>query len=123
MKFQRKKVATTIAMLAGGTLSALAMAPAIAQTPDQPAGTMKVEVTGTNIRRVDSETNPVKSSRRKTWWEGYTSINVLRDITANSGACWPKFSRAFAGGRPASRCGPAALVLIDGLHVAVSVFG
>ncbi len=125
MKFQRKKVATTIAMLAGGTLSALAMAPAIAQTPAQPAGTMKVEVTGTNIRRVDSETaSPVQViTQEEMVRQGYTTINeVVREITANGqGLLSQGFTGAFAsGGSGVALRGlgvGATLVLIDGLRM------
>ena len=124
MKFQRKKIA--IAMFAGGALSVLTMTPAIAQAPTaQPSGTIRVDVTGTNIRRVDAETeSPVQVITQEAMVrEGYTSLaEVLKDITANGqGLLTQGFSRAFAGGASGVALRGltvgATLVLIDGLRM------
>src|SRR5436190_23485012 len=124
MKFQRKKIA--IAMFAGGALSVLTMTPAIAQAPSaQPSGTIRVDVTGTNIRRVDAETeSPVQViTQEQMVREGYTSLSeVLKDITANGqGLLTQGFSRAFAGGASGvamrGQTVGATLVLLDGLRL------
>ncbi|MFO1323170.1 MAG: TonB-dependent receptor [Burkholderiales bacterium] len=127
MKFQRKKVAVAVAMLAGGALSAFVSAPAVAQTPTTtPSGQpIRVEVTGTNIRRVDSETtSPVQViTQEEMVRQGYTSIQeVIRDITANNqGLLSNGFPGAFAqGGQGVALRGlgvGASLVLIDGLRM------
>jgi iron complex outermembrane receptor protein len=109
-------------MLASGAVSSLA----VAQTPpDQPSGTIRVDVTGTNIRRVDSETPaPVQViTQEQMVREGYTTIaEVLRDVTANGqGLLSQGFSRAFAGGASGVALRGlgvgATLVLIDGLRM------
>ncbi len=59
MKFKRKQVALAC-MFATGGIGSHGLDTAVAQTP-APHGTMRVEVTGTNIRRVDAETaSPVQ---------------------------------------------------------------
>jgi len=126
MKFQRKKLA--LAMFTGGAFSAFALAPAFAQTtPAQlSAAPIKVEVTGTNIRRVDAETaSPVQVITQEDMVrQGFTTLNeVLRDITANNnGLLTQGFSRAFAGGGSGVSLRGlgvgATLVLIDGLRMA-----
>src|SRR4030095_7199928 len=121
MKFQRKKIA--IAMFAGGAFSALATMPAIAQTP---AGTIKVDVTGTNIRRVDAETPSEVQviTKEEMIQQGFTTISeVLRNLTQNSnGTLSTGFGRAFAaGGSGVSLRGltvGSTLVLIDGYRMA-----
>jgi iron complex outermembrane recepter protein len=127
MKFQRKKIAVAVAMFAGGALSAFLTVPAVAQTPTTtPAGQpIRVDVTGTNIRRVDSETaSPVQVITAEDMSRsGYTTINeVLRDITANNqGLLSNAFSGAFAGGASGVALRGltvgATLVLIDGLRM------
>src|SRR4030095_17051566 len=97
MKFERKKLA--IAIFSGGAFSALATMPAMAQTP---AGTIKVDVTGTNIRRVDAETPSEVQviTKEEMIQQGFTSISeVLRNLTQNSnGTLSTGFGRAFAAG-------------------------
>ena len=124
MAFQLKKVASSLAYAFAGS-AMLTITPAIAQAPAQPQGSMRVDVTGTNIRRVDSETpSPVQViSQEEMVREGYTTINeVLRDITANNnGLLTQGFSRAFAGGASGVSLRGlgvgATLVLIDGLRM------
>ncbi len=134
MAFQRKKVAIALACaFAGGALSALVTVPASAQTPSgsvtaPPPGQppIRVEVTGSNIRRVDAETaSPVQVlTSEDLVRSGYTTINeVLREITANGqGLLSQGFSRAFAGGASGVALRGltvgATLVLIDGLRMA-----
>jgi iron complex outermembrane recepter protein len=109
-------------LIASGAFSALAMAPAIAQ----PVPTIKIEVTGTNIRRVDSETpSPVQIlTHEDLVRSGYTTIaEALKDVTANGqGLLSQGFSRAFAGGASGVALRGlgvgATLVLIDGLRMA-----
>jgi iron complex outermembrane receptor protein len=111
-------------LIAAGAFSAAAVTPAIAQMGVTPIE--RIDVTGTNIRRVDSETpsevqvitadQMVKS--------GYTSVSqVLRDLTANGqGTLTTGFNRAFAGGASGVALRGltvgATLVLIDGYRMA-----
>ena len=99
-----------------------------ADAADEPAGTAKVdkldriEVTGSNIRRTDSETpSPVQVITAEDLKKsGYTSVSdVLRNITANGqGTLSQAFSQAFAsGGSGIALRGltvGATLVLING---------
>src|SRR3954447_8147358 len=100
MNFKRKQIALACSY-ATAAIALLSVEPAVGQTP-APQGTMRVEVTGTNIRRVDAETDsPVQViTQEEMVRQGYTTINeVLRDVTANGqGLLAQGFSRAFAGG-------------------------
>lgn len=89
----------------------------------------RVEVTGSRIRRTDSETpSPVQIiSAKELKQSGYTSVSeVLRNVTANGqGTLSQSFSGAFAAG--ASGSSPrgltvgATLVLIDGQRSFVDI--
>jgi iron complex outermembrane recepter protein len=111
-------------LIAAGAFSALAVAPAAAQMGATPME--RIDVTGTNIRRVDSETpSEVQVITAKQMVEtGYTSVSqVLRDLTANgNGTLSQSFSRSFAGGGSAialrGLAVGATLVLIDGYKMA-----
>jgi iron complex outermembrane recepter protein len=92
MKFQRKKIAIAlgiggVALVAGGT--------AVAQD-------IRVNVTGSNIKRVDSETAaPIETiSREDILQSGLNTISdVVRRITANNnGTIGDSFTNGFAGG-------------------------
>src|SRR4030095_1005769 len=121
MKFERKKLA--IAIFSGGAFSALATMPAMAQTP---AGTIKVDVTGTNIRRVDAETPSEVQviTKEEMIQQGFTTISeVLRNLTQNSnGTLSTGFARAFASGASGVSLRGltvgSTLVLIDGYRMA-----
>src|SRR6266581_8762670 len=84
-------------LFAAGTFSALAVAPADAQMGVTPME--RIDVTGTNIRRVDSETPSEVQviSADQMIRSGYTSVSqVLRDLTANGqGTLTQGFNRAF----------------------------
>ena len=120
MKFERKKIAVALAC-ALGTGSAFLITAAPTQAAD-----ISVSVTGTNIRRVDSETpSPVQViTAEEMVQSGYTTISeVLRDITANGqGLLSQGFSRAFAGGASGVALRGlsvgSTLVLIDGYRMA-----
>ena len=124
MRFKRKQIALAC-MIVGGALSTLPMGVAVAQTPAQPSGSIRVDVTGTNIRRVDAETaSPVQViTQEEMVRQGYTTIQeVIRDITANGqGMLGQGFPGAFAsGGSGVALRGlgvGATLVLIDGLRM------
>jgi iron complex outermembrane receptor protein len=57
MKFPQKKIAVALAYAlgVGGAAGLLTSAPAVAQTPDTSQGKIKVEVTGSNIPRLEGE--------------------------------------------------------------------
>jgi iron complex outermembrane receptor protein len=123
MSFKLKVLPLVIAqVVASGAFSVLAISPAMAQeaTSDQPV--QRVEITGSNIRRADSETpSPVQViSADELKKSGYTTVaQVLQGITANGqGTLSQGFSQAFAGGASGiSLRGldtSATLVLIDG---------
>jgi len=113
-------------------VAALAVAPAVqAQTetataPDSNAPIQRVEITGSNIRRIDKETpSPVQVlSIQDLKASGYTDISdVLRNVTANGqGTLSQSFSGAFAGGASGISLRGlsvgATLVLIDGHRMA-----
>ncbi len=92
MKFQRTKVATALGI--GGV--ALIAAGAVA------AQDIKVNVTGSNIKRVDNETAaPIETiTREDIQQSGLNTISdVVRRITANSnGTVGDSFTNGFAGG-------------------------
>ena len=124
MAFQLKKVASALAYAFAGS-AMLAIAPAVAQAPAQPQGTMRVDVTGTNIRRVDTETaSPViVLTADDLVKSGYTTVSeILRDIAANNQGL---LSQGFQGAFAAAGSGVAlrglgvgaTLVLIDGLRM------
>ena len=102
----------------------MAMAPADAQMGVTPIE--RIEVTGTNIRRVDSETPSEVQviTADQMIWSGYTSVSqVLRDLTANGqGTLTQGFNRAFAGGASGVALRGltvgATLILIDGYRMA-----
>ncbi len=116
MKFQRKKVAAALglggfAMLAGGV--------AVAQD-------IRVNVTGSNIKRVDSETAaPIETiTRADIQASGLQTISdVVRQITANNNG---QISSAFTNGFSASGSGVSlrglgpnnTLVLVNGRRMA-----
>jgi iron complex outermembrane receptor protein len=92
MKFQRRKVAIalgvgSVALVAGGSVS---------------AQDIRVNVTGTNIKRVDSETAaPIETiTREDIQQSGLNTISdVVRRITANNnGQIGDSFTNGFAGG-------------------------
>lgn len=117
-------------MFSGGVallgIGALAQ-PALAQQTDTTAAPVqRVEITGSSIRRVDTETpSPVQiitaDDMKKS---GYTSVSeVLQNITANGqGTLSQGFSQAFASGASGialrGLTTAATLVLIDGHRMA-----
>ena len=96
MKFARTKIATALACALGlaGTVL-LASAPAGAQD-------IRVEVTGSNIKRVDTEgVAPVQTiTRQEIEQSGRSTVaEVLRSITANSGNSFSEtFTNSFSKG-------------------------
>src|SRR5271165_843255 len=93
MSFKLKVMPLAVAqVIAGGAFSVMAIAPVMAQqVSNAPASAdqqpvQRIEITGSNIRRADSETpSPVQvitaDDMKKS---GYTSIvQVLQNITAN----------------------------------------
>ena len=116
MNFQRKKVAIAlgiggVALVAGGTAS---------------AQDIRVNVTGTNIKRVDSETSaPIETiTREDIQASGLQTIqDVVRQITANNnGGIAPSFTNGFsASGSAVSLRGLGpnnTLVLVNGRRLA-----
>ncbi len=116
MKFQRKKVALAlgmggVALVAGGT--------AVAQD-------IRVNVTGSNIKRVDSETAaPIQTiTREDIQQSGLQTIqDVVRQITANNnGGIAPSFTNGFSAsgaGVSLRGLGPNnTLVLVNGRRMA-----
>ncbi len=116
MNFQRKKVAIAlgiggVALVAGGTAS---------------AQDIRVNVTGTNIKRVDSETSaPIETiTREDIQASGLQTIQeVVRAITANNnGSIAPSFTNGFsASGTAVSLRGLGpnnTLVLVNGRRLA-----
>ncbi len=125
MSFKKRAVPLVVAQLvATGAFSAFTVSPAYAQMGTTPIE--RIEVTGTNIRRVDAETpSEVQVITAKQMVEsGYTSVSqVLRDLTANgNGTLAQNFSRSFAGGGAGVALRGlsvgATLVLIDGYKMA-----
>ena len=116
MKFQRKKVALAlgisgVALVAGGTVA---------------AQDIRVNVTGTNIKRVDSETAaPIETiTREDIQASGLQTISdVVRQITANNNG---QIGAAFTNGFSASGSGVSlrglgpnnTLVLVNGRRMA-----
>jgi iron complex outermembrane receptor protein len=116
MKFQRKKVATALGI---GGFALLAAGSVWAQD-------IKVNVTGTNIKRVDSETAaPIETiTREDIQASGLQTISdVVRQITANNNG---SISSAFTNGFSASGSGVSlrglgpnnTLVLLNGRRLA-----
>jgi iron complex outermembrane recepter protein len=111
-------------LIAAGAFSSLAVTPASAQMSATPME--RIEVTGTNIRRTDSETPSEVQviTSQQMIQSGYTSVSqVLRDLTANGqGTLTQGFNRAFAGGGSGVALRGltvgATLVLIDGYRMA-----
>src|SRR5256885_1666265 len=98
MKLARKKIAFALVRVfgIGGAISLCAF-PTLAQD-------VKVEVTGTNIRRVDVETvAPVQIiTREEITRTGMATIaEVLRNLPANSGSYGENFTNSFAPGAAA----------------------
>ena len=96
------------------------------QPPQQPQSVERIEVTGSQIRRIDAETpSPVQViTSADLVNSGFTSVSeVLRNITANgNGTLDTGFNRAFAGGASGVSLRGltlgATLVLIDGHRMA-----
>lgn len=116
MAFQQRKIAVGIAYALGLT-AALGAFPAAAQD-------VRIEVTGTNIRRVDVETvSPVSIiTREEITRTGMATVaEVLRSLPANSGSYGESFTNSFAPGASAiSLRGlgqKATLVLLNGRRV------
>jgi iron complex outermembrane receptor protein len=116
MAFQQRKIAAGIAYALGVT-AALGAFPAAAQD-------VRIEVTGTNIRRVDVETvSPVSIiTREEITRTGMPTVaEVLRSLPANSGSYGESFTNSFAPGASAiSLRGlgqKATLVLLNGRRV------
>jgi len=114
-------------IIASGAFSAMVIAPAMAQqVGSDPQSVQRVEITGSNIRRVDAETpSPVQvitaDDMKKS---GFTSVaDVLQHITANGqGTLSQGFPQAFAAGASGislrGLTTSATLVLIDGHRMA-----
>ena len=84
MSFQRKKVATALACLTG-VGAAATFSGAYAQTPSSPD--IRVEVTGSNIRRVEGEgALPVQTiTRQEIEQQGIqTAMGVVERLSSNS---------------------------------------
>jgi iron complex outermembrane receptor protein len=115
MKFQRKKIAVALAYALGAGSTLLIAAPS-------QAADISVSVTGTNIRRADTETaSPVQVlTAEDLARSGYTSIaEVMRDVTSNGqGLLSQGFNGAFAGGASGVALRGltvgATLILVDG---------
>src|ERR1700682_764884 len=125
MSSKMKALPLAIAQLiVGGAFSALAVAPAIAQVAVAPIE--RIDVAGTNIRRLDSETPSEVQviTADQMIKSGYTSVSqILRDITANNqGTLSTGFGRAFAGGADGVALRGltvgSTLILIDGYRMA-----
>jgi iron complex outermembrane recepter protein len=123
---------TLLAHALSGALGTAAVTVAIGpvafaqQPPPQPQAVEKIEVTGSQIRRIDSETpSPVQViTSADLVNSGFTSVSeVLRNITSNgNGTLDTGFNRAFAGGASGVSLRGltlgATLVLIDGHRMA-----
>ncbi len=115
MKFQRKKIAVALAYALGAGSTLLIAAPS-------QAADISVSVTGTNIRRADTETaSPVQVlTAEDLARSGYTTVaEVLRDVTANGqGLLSQGFNGAFAAGASGVALRGlsvgATLILVDG---------
>ena len=111
-------------LIAAGSFSTLAVAPAVAQAPTQKFE--RIDVTGTNIRRTDTETpSEVQVITQQQMIEsGYSSVSeVLRNLTANNnGTLSTGFARAFAAGASGVSLRGlgvgATLILVDGYRLA-----
>ncbi|MBK7686586.1 MAG: TonB-dependent receptor [Rhodocyclaceae bacterium] len=120
----RRKQLTVLVTQAVGLL-ALSASPIVLHAQEA-GGVARVEVTGSNVRRVDSETpSPVQViSAEDLAKSGYTSVNdVLQNITSNGqGMLDTGFSGAFAAGASGISLRGltvgATLVLIDGHRMA-----
>ena len=115
-------------------LASLALAPfalpaaqaQTAQAGDTTTPMPRVEITGSNIRRIDRETpSPVQTlSLQELKASGYTAVSdILRNVTANgAGTLSQSFNGAFAGGASGVSLRGlsvgATLVLIDGHRMA-----
>jgi len=88
MKFQRKKVATALAYMLGvGSVTLLTATHAQAQNTNTPQADIKVEVTGSNIKRVEGESAlPVTILTRKEIDKtgATTATELLQFISANN---------------------------------------
>ena len=111
-------------LIAAGAFSGLTATPALAQMGATPIE--RITVTGTNIRRVDSETPSEVQviTKEQMIQSGYTTVSqVLRDLTANGlGTLSQSFSRAFAGAASGVALRGltvgATLILVDGYRIA-----
>jgi len=135
MSFKLKVMPLAVAqVIAGGAFSMMAIAPVMAQQVSNAPATQsadqqpvqRIEITGSNIRRADSETpSPVQvitaDDMKKS---GYTSIvQVLQNITANgqgtlSQASPSSFAAGASGIALRGLDTAATLVLIDGHRMA-----
>ena len=128
MSFKLRVLPLAIAqVIASGAFSVMSIAPVMAQEAISDAQPIqRIEITGSNIRRVDAETpSPVQvitaDDLKKS---GYTTVSqVLQNITANGqGTLSTGFPGAFAGGASGislrGLTTAATLVLIDGHRMA-----
>ncbi|MFL6660826.1 MAG: TonB-dependent receptor plug domain-containing protein, partial [Rhizobacter sp.] len=122
--FRRTKVCTGLALAFGGTL-AISVAPAVAQQTLE-----RVEITGSNIKRTDTETaSPVQIiSKEEIERSGKTSVaEYLQTLTADAQGSVPftygrGFSGATASGISLRGLGAnATLVLINGRRMTTAV--
>src|SRR5258708_24984400 len=124
MSFKKRAVPLVIAQLVVAGAFSAAVVPAQAQTNTGVVG--RIDVTGTNIRRVDAETpSEVQVITSQQMIEsGYTSVSeVLRNLTANNnGTLTTGFARAFAAGASGVSLRGltvgATLILVDGYRLA-----
>ena len=102
--FRRTKVCTGLALAFGGTL-AISVAPALAQQTLE-----RVEITGSNIRRVQSETaSPVQTIRRDDLQKsGKASVAELLQTLAvdNQRSVPTTFGNGRVGNTPSAACDP-----------------
>ncbi len=127
MKFQRKKIATALAYVMGvGSVTLLAATSAQAQTQTA-AADIKVEVTGSNIKRVEGEgALPVQiMTREEIKRTGATTpMELLQSITANTSSGQTSFANVIGATTFSQQTaslrglGPTrTLVLINGKRV------
>jgi iron complex outermembrane recepter protein len=123
--FKRKSIPQAVALITGFGISGLS-AVAIAQQTTPPQKVEKIEVTGSNIKRVDSETSaPIQVITREDIERSAKSTvaDLLRDLPSNSGNSFnDTFTNSFSPGATGiSLRGlgqKATLVLINGRRMA-----
>jgi iron complex outermembrane receptor protein len=122
--FKRKSIPQAVALITGFGISGLAAVAIAQQTPPQKVE--KIEVTGSNIKRVDSETSaPIQVITREDIERSAKSTvaDLLRDLPSNSGNSFnDTFTNSFSPGATGiSLRGlgqKATLVLINGRRMA-----